>query len=373
MNTIVAAQAPQKQDRSPIEVLRSQLDAMDEQILFALPKHIPLERFKRVVVTSIQNNIKLMEVDRRQLFGACMKAAQDGLLPDGREGALVIRGSVAKGNGSVTWQPMIAGIRKKARNSGEISSWDAHCVYGSDPITIKFGDDPSIDHTLDPRKPRGELLGAYSICVLKDGTKSFEWMDLTEIYGIRDRSDAWKAYKAGYIKTTPWLTDEAEMARKTVARRHSKMLPTSSDLDDLIRRDDDLYEFSDTKEDVQQQRKSRPAKLTMDNFASPSATLEAPTDEPVNTIENTEQPQPEKVTASGGDEVGKLPASPASSQVTPPRDVSLADEARAGSDGELHASEGRSLRAMPAEYRDEPILNTAYTQGFNSVARSVEG
>jgi hypothetical protein len=37
------------------------------------------------------------------------------------------------------------------------------------------------------------------------------------------------------------------MVRKTVARRHSKALPMSSDLDDLIRREDDLYELPDAR------------------------------------------------------------------------------------------------------------------------------
>lgn len=36
-----------------------------------------------------------------------------------------------------------------------------------------------------------------------------------------------------------WTKHYGEMCKKTVARRHSKVLPMSSDLDDLLRRDDE--------------------------------------------------------------------------------------------------------------------------------------
>ncbi len=230
---------------SPIVEVRAQLENMESQFQAALPKHIPVERFIRVVMTAIQNNPDLLNADRRALFNAAMKAAQDGLLPDGREGAMVLR---RQGSGfSITWQPMIAGVRKKARNSGEISSWDAHIVCMGDNFEFQLGDNPQVHHSFNLTAERGPIVGAYSVCLLKDGTKSYEVMSVGDIYKIRDRSDAWKAFKAGKIKSTPWSTDEGEMCRKTVAKRHSKVLPMSTDLDDLIRRDDELYNFEQEK------------------------------------------------------------------------------------------------------------------------------
>lgn len=214
---------------------------MEREFSRALPPHIPLERFMRVVTTAVQTSMasnftNLLECNRRSLWQACMKAAQDGLMPDGREGAVIKYGDDAR------WVPMVAGIRKKARNSGEISTWDVHCVYKNDKFVLKLGDAPSIEHTYDLAQPRGELIGAYSVALLKDGSKSYEVMSIDEIRSIRDRSEAWKAYASKKIKSTPWSTDEAEMARKTVAKRHAKQLPSSADLDDLIRSDDHLYE-----------------------------------------------------------------------------------------------------------------------------------
>ena len=84
---------------------------------------------------------------------------------------------------------------------------------------------------------------------------------------------------------------------------------------------------------------------------------------------NTEQPDRQ---ASGGDEEGDVPASPSSSQVNQERGPTPDEIAKAESDGQTHAEDGRSIRAMPAEYRDIPELRSAYTGGFNAVSRNGE-
>ena len=229
---------PATQKRNEIAVIRTDLEKMGGQFQAALPAHIPVERFCRVVMTAIQNNGDLVKCNRATLFNACVRAAQDGLLPDGREGAIVPYGSDAQ------WMPMVQGIRKKARNSGEIIDWDAHCVYSGDFFDIELGDRPSIVHK-PAKSDRGVVIGAYSIAHLKDGGMSREWMPVDEIEAIRK--------KFSKAKKGPWHDHETypEMCRKTVVRRHAKSLPTSSDLDDLIRRDDVLY---DTQAEVRDRR-----------------------------------------------------------------------------------------------------------------------
>jgi len=216
---------------SPMDSFRKDAVAMEREFSRALPPHIPVERFLRVVTTAVQTSMaanftNLLECDRKSLWQAAIRAAQDGLLPDGREGAILKYGDKAQ------WLPMVAGIRKKARNSGEISTWDVHCVFKNDEFKLRLGDNPSIEHTYDLSTARGELIGAYSVALLKDGSKSYEVMSIDEIRAIRDRSSAWQAYTSKKIKSTPWSTDEGEMARKTVAKRHAKQLPSSADLDD---------------------------------------------------------------------------------------------------------------------------------------------
>jgi len=113
------------------------------------------------------------------------------------------------------------------------SAPDCHVVYERDQFDYELGDDPHIRHRPYLGPERGKLIAVYSIARLKDGEKSYEVMAVDEIEAIRKLSKAGKG---------PWDEFYPEMARKTVARRHAKSLPMSSDLDELIRRDDEIYD-----------------------------------------------------------------------------------------------------------------------------------
>lgn len=76
-------------------------------------------------------------------------------------------------------------------------------------------------------------VGAY--CVVKTDTGDFltECMSIEEIYDIRNRSSAWKAW-VEKKKKCPWVTDEGEMVKKTVVKRASKYWPRRERLDQAI-------------------------------------------------------------------------------------------------------------------------------------------
>ena len=221
-----------KRDDTPEGRLRQQLQAMAPQFAMALPSHIKPEKMQRVVMTVAQQDPKLLEADRRSLLGACMKCAADGLVPDGREAALVLFA------GKVQYMPMMAGLLKRARNTGEVAGVVAQVVYEHDEFIQAPADftDP-IRHT--PPKlghPRGRPIGAYALAKLKDGTIVSEVMDVAQIDKRRNVS---RAKGAG-----PWVQWWDEMARKTVFRSLSKWLPMDPDdadrFDQMARRDDDL-------------------------------------------------------------------------------------------------------------------------------------
>lgn len=209
-----------------IDAIRSDITKMQPQFKAALPSHVNVEKFQRVLITAVQQTPSLMNADRRSLYAASMKAAQDGLLPDGREGAIVTFKDQAQ------WMPMVAGIMKKVRNSGDVSTWSVQAVYENDKFDFELGDDERIIH-----KPalsnRGKLIAVYSIVTMKDGEKSREVMSVEDVEAIRKRS------RSG--TSGPWVSDFSEMAKKTVVRRHAKRLPMSTDLDELIRQDDELF------------------------------------------------------------------------------------------------------------------------------------
>jgi len=202
-----------------------------------------------------------MNADRRSLFESAMKAAQDGLLPDGRDGALVIfnksvKTKVRNEHGheyekkefiqAVQWMPMVGGILKKIRNSGELLSLSAYVVYENDEFQYTLGDEETIVHRPCLDSNRGDAKLVYAIAKTKDGGIYREIMTLKDVEKVRAVS------KTG--KFGPWADWWDEMAKKTVIRRLAKRLPMSSDLDDLMRRDDDLYDFSGRRNDVDAQQ-----------------------------------------------------------------------------------------------------------------------
>lgn len=247
-----------------IRQIRADLNSMESQFAAALPPHIPAARFARVAMTALQNNTKLLRCDRQSLFNALMRCAQDGLLPDGREAAIVPYGTDDEGRSSADtaqYLPMIAGIRKKVRNSGALMDWNCQVVQEGDEFEYQLGDNPFIHHK--PARTGGrtrKVIAAYSIATYPDGTVSREVMNADQIADIQRKSKA---------KKGPWADPVfyPEMARKTVARLHSKQLPMSTDLDRVMHRDDELYNFAGAAADAKQVSRPGSAAAALQFFA----------------------------------------------------------------------------------------------------------
>jgi len=242
---------------NPVAVICNSIagDTMTDKFKAVLPSHITPEKFQRAALTAIQSSPNIQKANRQSVYNACLKAAQDGLVLDGREAALVVYN--VKGGGAVAqYMPMIAGILKKIRNSAQLATISAHVVYEGDVFDYELGDNEHIIH-----KPkldgRGEPIAAYSIAKLKDGSIQREVMSVAEIEHTRKSSRS--ATKG------PWSTHWSEMARKTVVRRIAKYLPQSSDLD-IVMADDSFYDFGNEPKRAPtpatiQAKKARPKRL----------------------------------------------------------------------------------------------------------------
>lgn len=212
----------------PIDVLRKQLSSLPE-IAQNLPSTVSPDKFRNVVVTAANMLPDLLTADRRSLLGACVKCAADGLVPDGREAALVMF------SGKVQYMPMLAGVLKRMRNSGEIASVVVQVVYEKDTFVWRPSDpDNPVEHGVPGLgDDRGQPIGAYAIARLKDGSVMAEVMSKAEIEKVRAVSRA--------KGTGPWVQWWDQMARKTVLRRLSKYLPMdAAPVESLLRRDDAL-------------------------------------------------------------------------------------------------------------------------------------
>lgn len=205
----------------------------------ALPPGVDVDRFVRVTLTAIQQNPKIAEADRQSLYNSAIRAASDGLLPDGREGAFVeFRAKDGDGRwiAKVQWMPMVGGIIKRLAGAG--ISIDAQVVYENDEFEQTLGDDAAIHHKAPKLgTPRGKPLGVYAIARLPNSMIMREVMDTEQIEQVRAAS---KSKDSG-----PWAAWWTEMARKTVIRRLAKRLPIlDPHIAETIQRDDDLYDFA---------------------------------------------------------------------------------------------------------------------------------
>ena len=124
-------------------------------------------------------------------------------------------------------EPQYQGLINLAIKSGTVKAIIANVVYDGDELEMDYANLKKIIRHIPyivTGKEKGEIKAVYSIAVLTDGTELGEVMSWLEVSEIRDRSESWKAYKADRIKSCIWLTDSAEMAKKTVVKRQVKYL-----------------------------------------------------------------------------------------------------------------------------------------------------
>lgn len=236
----------QTKKANPIAEFRSLMEGgMRAEIAKALPKDIDPDRFIRTTITAVQMNPDLLNADRRSLLAACMRAAQDGLLPDGREAVLNIYNTKVKDRETgrdawvqmVQFLPMVRGLLKCMRNSGEIAHIDAAAVYAKDHFRFTRGDDPRIEHEpyLGEDDP-GPVVAAYMIVKLRNGEIHREVMSKRDIEKVRAASKS--------PDGPGWRNWYDQFAIKSVLKRGAKLLPSSSDrLDRVIDHDNEAMGF----------------------------------------------------------------------------------------------------------------------------------
>lgn len=196
----------------------------------ALPPHISVDKFARVFQTAVIGDPKLMNANTSSLFSACVRAAQTGLLPDGKESALVPFGE------TITFMPMYQGLLKLIRNSGELASITAQCVYENDSFKVWTDEKGQhLHHEPDYFSDRGSFALVYAVAQTKDGATYLEIMDKKQVEQVRNVSKA----KNG----SAWKDWYDEMAKKSVIRRLAKRLPMSTDLELALKADDETYEL----------------------------------------------------------------------------------------------------------------------------------
>jgi len=194
---------------TPAQSLKKKVAGEDfrKQVALALPGDVSADRFVRSAITALMANPDIATCEPDSIFNALLKAAQDGLLADGREAALV------NFKGKAQYMPMVSGFRKVAAESGW--SIKARCVYANDHF--EYTEEPPllVHNPVRPGAERGALIAAYAIGRKHGEDSVFKVMYRDEIEkrrAIAKTDNVWKGWTA-------------EMYEKTAARSLFADLP----------------------------------------------------------------------------------------------------------------------------------------------------
>lgn len=238
MNQVAVAEKPSRLDEYRVAVLPPE---RARDLYQSLPSHIKPAVFERNLVNALMANPSLMEYDPRLIFREVSKAAGLGLLLDPilGEGYIVTAYNYKTKRTEPQLRVGYKGMCKLARQSGNVAGIYAHEVHAFDEVECDLGFPKVFHHRPKLFSARGDLIGYVATITFKDGTFDFEPMSREQCLAIRDRSDAWKAFKDGKIKSTPWSTDEMEMSKKTTLRRLMKRQEQSPEMAEAIRIEDE--------------------------------------------------------------------------------------------------------------------------------------
>lgn len=175
----------------------------------------------------IAGNDYLAGCSKQSLAAAVVNVANIGLTlnPASKEAYLVPRKNTGKNVTEANLQPSYIGLCKLITQAGMVSNIIANVVCENDQFTMDLADNsrPVVHIPKLRTSERGRVVGAYALATLTNGLKQVEWMDVDELYKVREMSESWKSESRR--KYSPWENHEAEMMRKTVVRRIYKYLP----------------------------------------------------------------------------------------------------------------------------------------------------
>lgn len=213
--------------QAKINNVRKLLESLKPQIALALPKHMTADRMSRVAMTCVLRTPKLLECDQTSLAGAIVTCSQLGLEPDpmlGHAHLVPFYNSKAR-RYEVVVIPGYKGLMKLARNSGLVSTIDAHVVHTRDTFAYAYGLTPQLRHVpYQGPEDAGPATHYYAVCRLRDGGHVFTVMTKAEVERHRDR------FVKNVREDSTWITDFDAMAIKTAIRMLAKFMPASVEL-----------------------------------------------------------------------------------------------------------------------------------------------
>jgi len=242
-----------------IQEFQTEIQSQKDALKAILPDHLPVERFIKTAMMAIQNNPELLNADRQSLFNSLQRCASDGLVPDNREAALVEFNANFGTKDAPNWgkkiqyMPMVDGVLKRARQSGEVSLITARAVHENDQFDYWVDEHGEhINHRPLFTGERGKMILVYAMAKMKTGDVIVEPMTMADVEKVKAAS---KTSAFG-----PWKDWFERMALKSALHRLARRLPNSSEVMEMLGNDNWMYDFNNKKErDVSPEPAARPA------------------------------------------------------------------------------------------------------------------
>ncbi len=219
-------------ERRKAEV-EDKLAGVRSELIAILGPTIDSDRWLSVASDAVLSNSAILQCEPLSIIVALRTAARYGLEPVGELG----EGCLVPYKGQAQFQAMYRGLKKLARNSGDVGQMDAQMVYSNDTFDWQIGTEGFVRHV--PAWVRGDRLGAYAWArILSDSSLQIEPMPLEEVERVRSVSKQYQYAEKDRTFDSLWHTWPDEMAKKTAFRRLLKKLPLSAQARDLLAYDD---------------------------------------------------------------------------------------------------------------------------------------
>lgn len=221
------------------------------KIAEALPPDISADRFIRTALTAIQLKPEVCEADRQSLYNSVIQAAQQRLMPDNREGAIVVynvKTPEGKWIKKAQFQPMVAGIIKRFGEVGIMAY--AASVYAGEIEQDRFkvwNDDTGqhVEHRPIVFGNRGDFVGVFAVARTPDGRTYVETMTIEDIEKVMAAS---RSKDKNGNAVGPWKDWFERMAQKSGLHRLGRRVPITDPkaaavVQETLEADRALYDF----------------------------------------------------------------------------------------------------------------------------------
>lgn len=197
---------------------------------------------KGVDIIAFQNNavsvassfpeINNGEVSMQSVANVCMRAANDGVIIDGIEAAMVMGYNGKTKQKEAQYRLMVQGVINKMYKSGNFKKIIANVVReGEDCVISYVTDEVPVTHAPKLSGSPGDIIGVYCVAKLTDGT----WTD--PVYMTRQEIDEVRKNYSKQGDSGMWAKSWEEAAKKTVLHRAKKRWPIASAVREELNRD----------------------------------------------------------------------------------------------------------------------------------------